>query len=256
MVWRNRLSALDPTNASFYMGNASIFRTQLQAETPRVASSAACHGKRFIAYHRFFEYLANEFGFSLIGCIKKRNREFLHLRAIMQQLMDLSRQAKPDAILTTAYHGRQQTDALSSRTGLTVNHGAPRGRINCASDGLSLALHGRSLCLPCVRCRGHGCPESTFLSLPWLCCPHFDSCLLWHARVERGIIFVDLSLAQFVALGSAVGLLIRPYGSRPIPYFTRFRAPWGIHPLLFTANCKICQHRGLYRCSLHLYSKD
>ena len=113
-----RLSELDPTNASFYMGNASTFRTQLQQKL-REWQAVPLSGKRFIAYHRFFEYLAGEFGFSLIGYIEAKPG-IPPSAGHLQQLIDLSRQAKPDAILTTAYHGRRETDALSSRTGLTV----------------------------------------------------------------------------------------------------------------------------------------
>lgn len=112
------LSELDPANAPFYLGNASAFRTQLQQKL-REWQAVPLFGKRFIAYHRFFEYLASEFGFSLIGYIEAKPG-IPPSAGHMQQLIDLSRQTKPHAILTTAYHGRKQTDALSSRTGLPV----------------------------------------------------------------------------------------------------------------------------------------
>lgn len=113
-----RLSELDPASTSFYTANAATFRNQLQQKLSEW-QAVPLSGKRFIAYHRFFEYLASEFGFSLIGYIEAKPG-IPPSAGHMQQLIDLSRQAKPHGILTTAYHGRKQTDTLSSRTGLTV----------------------------------------------------------------------------------------------------------------------------------------
>jgi len=113
-----RLSEIDPSNTSFYVGNAATFRNQLEQKL-REWQAVSLAGKRFIAYHKFFEYLANEFGFSIIGYIEAKPG-IPPSAGHMQQLIDLSLQAKPNAILTTAYHSKKETDALSSRTGIRV----------------------------------------------------------------------------------------------------------------------------------------
>ena len=186
-----RLSELDPANASFYTGNAATFRNQLQRKL-REWQTMPFSGKRFIAYHRFFEYLSNEFGFSIVGYIEAKPG-IPPSAGHLQQLIDLSRQAKPDAILTTAYHSRQQADALSSRTGLTVIM-VPH-EVGSTAQVKDWFLRFRCFCFPPLEV--NNMDALNLLIYPFLGCV---ALILIHAYfgihvLERGIIFVDLSLA-------------------------------------------------------------
>lgn len=65
------LSKIDSINAEAYRKNLSSFKERLK-EKQGEWNLKALKGKRFIAYHRYFEYLAAEFGFSIIGYIEQK----------------------------------------------------------------------------------------------------------------------------------------------------------------------------------------
>jgi zinc/manganese transport system substrate-binding protein len=112
------LSELDPDNASFYQANATSFRTRLE-EKRKVWSQKPLRGKKFIGYHKFFEYLANEYGFELVGYIEAKpgiSPSANH----MESLIGLAKRTGLDGILTTAYFSRPAPDFLSEKTGVKV----------------------------------------------------------------------------------------------------------------------------------------
>ena len=95
------LSELDPDNAAFYRSNASSFRTRLD-EKQKMWAQMPLRGKKFIAYHKFFEYLANEYGFELVGYIEAKPG-IPPSASHIEMLIDLAKRTKLDGILTTAY---------------------------------------------------------------------------------------------------------------------------------------------------------
>jgi zinc/manganese transport system substrate-binding protein len=113
-----RLAEVDPANAAFFQANAAAFRVRLEQKRGEWQKTPLA-GKRFFAYHKFFEYLASDYGFSVIGYIEAKPG-IPPSASHIQQLVEQARQAKPDGILTTAYYGRKETDALSDRTGVKV----------------------------------------------------------------------------------------------------------------------------------------
>ena len=112
------LSELDPDNAAFYQANATSFRARLD-EKQKVWSQKPLRGKKFISYHKFFEYLANEYGFELVGYIEAKPG-IPPSANHMESLIDLARRARLAGILTTAYFARTAPDFLSEKTGVKV----------------------------------------------------------------------------------------------------------------------------------------
>ncbi len=71
--------------------------------------------------------------------------------------------------------------------------------------------------------------------------------------LERGIIFVDLSLAQFVGVGIALSFLFGHEGPQRYIFSIFFALLGALYPGLFPENSKIHQYRGLYRGALHFF---
>lgn len=110
------LSKIDSINAKVYRKNLSFFKERLK-EKQREWNFKALKGKRFIAYHRYFEYLAAEFGFSIIGYIEQKPGippSLSHVDGLIKTV----RKEKPDAILFTVYGGKREVDFISQKTGV------------------------------------------------------------------------------------------------------------------------------------------
>jgi zinc/manganese transport system substrate-binding protein len=112
------LSELDPDNAAFYKSNAASFEARID-ERQKAWSKVALKGKKFIAYHKFFEYLASEYGFELVGYIEAKPG-IPPSANHMESLIDLARRTKLNGILSTAYQTTKVTDFLSEKTRLKV----------------------------------------------------------------------------------------------------------------------------------------
>jgi zinc/manganese transport system substrate-binding protein len=112
------LSELDPDNGAYYRSNAASFKERLD-ERQKAWDRTPLRGKKFIAYHKFFEYLASEYGFEIVGYLEPKPGippSANHIEA----LIDLARRARLDGILTTAYFPRTAPDFLSHKTGVKV----------------------------------------------------------------------------------------------------------------------------------------
>jgi zinc/manganese transport system substrate-binding protein len=112
------LADMDSGNAGFYRANGMAFQQRL-AESQKEWSRSAPKGKRFLAYHKFFEYLAHDFVFEIVGYIEEKPG-IPPSAAHIENLAELIRQAKPGAILTTGYYERKAPDYLSRKTGAKV----------------------------------------------------------------------------------------------------------------------------------------
>jgi zinc/manganese transport system substrate-binding protein len=112
------LSQVDPANAEFYRANGDAFQKRLREKTTQWDSTVP-KGKKFVAYHHFFEYLAKEHGFQIIGYIEEKPG-IPPSAAYVGKILDLIRQSKPDAIITTGYYERKAPDYLSGKTGVKV----------------------------------------------------------------------------------------------------------------------------------------
>ena len=109
------LSEVDPVNADFYGKNLVSFKERLKERQAQWAGKLK--GKRFIAFHKYFEYLANEFGFQIIGYIESKPG-IPPSSSHIARLTETIRTTKADAILSTAYYGKKEVEFLSQKTGI------------------------------------------------------------------------------------------------------------------------------------------
>lgn len=110
------LADMDRANAEFYRANGVAFQQRL-AEKEKEWSRVAPRGKKFIAYHKLFEYLAHDFAFEIVGYIEEKPG-IPPSAAHIERLVELMRRTKPNAILTTEYYERKAPDYLSQKTGV------------------------------------------------------------------------------------------------------------------------------------------
>lgn len=109
---------MDQANADFYRANFKAFAGKLR-EKQKQWSSLPLNGKRFIAYHRLFEYLATDFGFQIIGYIEPKPGIPPSASHIERLIEDMKR-SKPDGILTTGLYGKKEAESLSAKTEVRV----------------------------------------------------------------------------------------------------------------------------------------
>jgi zinc/manganese transport system substrate-binding protein len=110
------LCSLDPDQTAFYRTNLSAFEAKLK-EKQKQWTNISLNGKRFIAYHRFFEYLAKDFGFQIVGYVEEKPG-IPPSAGYIEKLIETMKRSKPDGIITTAYSGKEEINALSQKTGI------------------------------------------------------------------------------------------------------------------------------------------
>jgi zinc/manganese transport system substrate-binding protein len=76
-------------------------------------------GKKFVAYHKYFEYLAQEFGFQIVGYMEPKPGIPPSARHIEELIQDM-KSTRPDGILVTPAHGLDEAESLSKKTGVKV----------------------------------------------------------------------------------------------------------------------------------------
>jgi len=109
------LTDLDGRNAEFYRSNLDSFNKKLEAK--RREWRGKLKGKRFIAFHRYFEYLANDFGFRITGYIEPKPG-IPPSSGHLARLIETISKDRPEAILSTSYYGKQEVEFLSAKTGV------------------------------------------------------------------------------------------------------------------------------------------
>ena len=102
-------------NADFYGKNLVSFKERLKEKQAQWAGKLK--GKRFIAFHKYFEYLAKEFGFQIIGYIESKPG-IPPSSSHIAKLTETIRTTKADAIHSTAYYGKKEVEFLSQKTGI------------------------------------------------------------------------------------------------------------------------------------------
>jgi zinc/manganese transport system substrate-binding protein len=112
------LSELDGSNAAFYRSNFQAFRERL-TEKQRQWKSKHFKGKKFVAYHRLFEYLAREFSFQIIAYVEPKPG-IPPSAGYLAELVEHIKRSKPDAILATEANGKRESEALGQKTGTKV----------------------------------------------------------------------------------------------------------------------------------------
>jgi len=112
------LSEIDPGNAAFYDSRLQMFKDRMK-DKEKEWSRLPLQGKRFIAYHKLFEYLAEEYGFRIEAYIEPKPG-IPPSAGRISELIEFTARTKPDAILATTVAGRKEAEALSQRTGVPL----------------------------------------------------------------------------------------------------------------------------------------
>lgn len=113
-----RFAEIDGANAGRYRENLRKFAEQLKDKRKRWAA-LPLKGKKFVSYHKLFEYLAGDFGFRIIGYIEPKPGippSAAHLKGLLEAV----KREAPDGILATLHYGRKESEAFGSRSGLKV----------------------------------------------------------------------------------------------------------------------------------------
>lgn len=118
-----QLAKVDQKHADFYRQNALHFNSQVDAKL-KEWHSRKLKGKQFTAQHKFFEYLAAEFGFKILGYLEEKpgiQPSSAHVQALIYSINKL----KPDAIINTEYQNQTIPRFIAGKTGvkrITVPH--------------------------------------------------------------------------------------------------------------------------------------
>jgi zinc/manganese transport system substrate-binding protein len=99
------LADADKSNAGFYEANYKAFAERLKAKEKQW-HSVPLQGKKFVAYHKYFEYLAADFGFQIISYIEPKPG-IPPSAAHIEGLIETMKKEKPAAILVTPAYGLQ-----------------------------------------------------------------------------------------------------------------------------------------------------
>lgn len=110
------LSALDPSHADAYKANLSAFREKVRAKQ-KEWSALPTMGRRFIAYHKLFEYLAADFGFTITAYVEPKPG-IPPSAGYIERLIETIRESRPNGILTTPFYGRKEVEFLAQKTGV------------------------------------------------------------------------------------------------------------------------------------------
>jgi len=110
------LAKSDPENASVYRANLASLESRLQKKQNQW-SKIPLRGKKYIAYHKFFEYTARDYGFQIIDYIEEKPGIPPSARHV-SKLLASAKKSGASGILTTAYYGKKEVHALAQKTGL------------------------------------------------------------------------------------------------------------------------------------------
>jgi zinc/manganese transport system substrate-binding protein len=112
------LGDADRANADIYLANYKAFAERVKAKE-KEWHAVPLTGKKYVAYHKYFSYLADEFGIQFIGYMEPKPG-IPPSAAHIEELIEVMKREKPDAILVTPAYGKAEADSLSSKTGVKV----------------------------------------------------------------------------------------------------------------------------------------
>ncbi|HXE98356.1 MAG TPA: metal ABC transporter substrate-binding protein, partial [Dongiaceae bacterium] len=114
----NALAGLDNANADFYRANYRSFAERFK-ERQKKWSANSLKGRKFVAYHKLFEYLAAEYGFQLVGYVEAKPG-IPPSAGHIETLIESMKSNKPNGILTTSFYGKKESESISAKTGVKV----------------------------------------------------------------------------------------------------------------------------------------
>ncbi len=115
-----RLRAIDPANAAAYDRGLRSFEAALAAgRTDWSARMAPLRGRKAIAYHRTFTYLADAFGFAIVGQLEPLPGvapTASHIAGLIARI----RAERIGLLIMAPYHERRSAALLERQTGIRV----------------------------------------------------------------------------------------------------------------------------------------
>jgi zinc/manganese transport system substrate-binding protein len=112
------LADADKSNAAYYEANYKAFAERVR-EKEKQWHTIPLQGRKYVAYHKYFEYLADEFGFRFIGYLEPKPG-IPPSAGHIESLIETMKKEKPSAILVTPAYGMQEAESLSAKTGVKV----------------------------------------------------------------------------------------------------------------------------------------
>lgn len=113
------LSELDQAHIALFQANLKTFNEKMQQHLTRW-KAIPLKGKKFVAYHKLYEYLVPEFGIQITGYLEPKPGippSASHLESLIADM----KYSKPSAILISPYQPRKEADYLSAQTGVKVS---------------------------------------------------------------------------------------------------------------------------------------
>ena len=114
----NDLAELDRSNADFYRTNFKGFAARFH-EKQKQWKTLNLKGKKYVAYHKLFAYLASDYGFQVTGYMEPKPG-IPPSAAHIEKLIEEMKRNRPDGILVTSSHGLKEAEFLGARTGVKV----------------------------------------------------------------------------------------------------------------------------------------
>ena len=112
------LADVDSGNAGFYQANLKAFSERLR-DKQKQWNALMLKGRKFIAYHKLFEYLSAEFGLRFTGYIEPKPG-IPPSAAHIEGLIETMKRTRPDGIIVTPAYGLKEAESLSAKTGVKV----------------------------------------------------------------------------------------------------------------------------------------
>lgn len=115
-----RLSELDPAHTDAFHANRAAFERQLRERLASwQAQLAPLKGRPVISYHKSFVYLAQAFGFDIVGEVEPKPG-IPPNAAHLQQLIERIRAQKIGVLIMEPYYERRSADYLREQTGIRI----------------------------------------------------------------------------------------------------------------------------------------
>ena len=114
----NALASLDRSNADLYKANYKAFAARFN-EKQKQWKMLNLKGKKYIAYHKLFGYLANDYGFQIVDYMEPKPG-IPPSAAHIEKLIEEMKSAKPNGILVTSSHGLKEAESLGAKTNVKV----------------------------------------------------------------------------------------------------------------------------------------
>ncbi len=112
------LAEADKANADVYLANYKAFAERMK-EREKQWHALPLKGKKYIAYHKYFEYLAPEFGVQIVKYMEPKPG-IPPSAAHIEELIEFMKNTKPDGILITPVYSLKEAEFLSAKTGVKV----------------------------------------------------------------------------------------------------------------------------------------